>query len=71
MHAMDEHAALTVIQVAINVEEGDIPVVTVHVVISQEWGQTLTEQSLDKLHIVAHLWKVAAKTKVPLQKMYC
>ena len=54
------------IQVAINVEEGDVPGVTLPVVTSQEWGQTLTEQSLDKLHIVAHLWKYAVQTKVAL-----
>lgn len=60
-------AALTMIQITVNMKEGYILRVMCFIMLLQERRQALTEQALNQLNIVAHFWKVAAQAKVALK----
>ena len=60
-------AALTTIQITVNVKEGYILRKMCFIMLLQERRQALTEQALNQLNIVAHFWKGAAQSKVALK----
>ena len=60
-------AALTTIQITVDMKEGYVLWVMGFIMLLQERRQALTEQALNQLNIVAHFWKAAAQAKVALK----
>ena len=60
-------AALTTIQITVNMKEGYVLREMCFIMLLQERRQALTEQALNQLNIVAHFWKDAAQSKVSLK----
>ena len=58
-----ERTLLTLIQITVNVQVGDVfELLSCLIMLLQEGWQAVTEQALDQLHILAHFWQLPFQT---------